>query len=156
MAVGGSDEASAGQSDRAASAAPHHACLSLQVHERLADGDLVTVTYLRRELLITDPEQDAHALRGPEGQVEPGDVTGLERTAEDLTGPGVLTGEHPQQLLILDLAVEPKPAAAGADPAAGRFPLTGVVVLPALRHLVDVVAPRIGARSELSNREHTP
>ncbi|HEV3000476.1 MAG TPA: hypothetical protein VGW75_07025 [Solirubrobacteraceae bacterium] len=68
-----------------AAPAPRHARLALEIAQHPLDRDVVRLTHLARDLRLTDASQDAHALRRPERQIEPGHRTPAHRPLQLLT-----------------------------------------------------------------------
>jgi hypothetical protein len=133
----------------APAAAPRETRPVLEIAQRPLDRDVVSLTHLPRDLRIAGAPQDAHALRRAERQIETGDRSLAHRLAQFLATARVARLQQPRQSLVLDAASETHRRAAAAGPLAGRFPLAGVVILAALRHLLEVVALRAVACSEL-------
>ncbi len=86
-------------------------------------------------------------LRGREGQVEAGDrlAAGRGLQAERLAVDRIATGQHRDELVGLDLAVEAEIPGGVAEPVALGLALAGVVVLGPFGDLVEVVAVLAGA-----------
>jgi hypothetical protein len=132
----------------AAGTTPRNRGMSLHVPERVRNRPVVRPLDRTTDPLVADAEQDAHALRRRERQVEAGDAR-LPAAAEHRPGRWMLAAEAQQRR-------------AGAHPLAGRFGSAEVVVLHAradragTRHrpmsLLEVVAGL--ASRELSDREH--
>jgi len=82
--------------------------------------------------------------------------TSCQRTppAQLRAGPGIARVEQQADASLGDLAAQRQQRRTDADPRSGRLALTGVVVLPALGDLLDVVATRRRPRRELADRQH--
>jgi hypothetical protein len=78
----GGDEPSTAHGDSAAMVAPHSARLALEIGHRFHDRGLVRPDDLSRHIGLRDAEEDAHALRRLEGQVEAGDRALRQRRAQ--------------------------------------------------------------------------
>jgi hypothetical protein len=115
----------------------------------------------RLHLRLAEPEDDAHALRSREGQIETGDPCPARSVTQRSAKPRLLAGEHAPQVLPVDRAVQAEPPRCRAEPLAASVGTAGVLVLDAVAdalndvdpplRLVEVVASL--ARGELSNRE---
>src|SRR4029079_109456 len=62
--------------------------------------------------------------------------------------------EQARESLLADPALQPKPGRSRPHPHARGLALTGVVVLAALRDLIDVVAASARTSDELADRHH--
>lgn len=150
----GADEARALHHDRPAAAAPNVARFAFQVAERLGHRGVVRRTDGRTHLGIGDAEEDAHALRCPEGEIEPGDRPVRDELAQRCACGRVPALQQPEHTLLLDPTCQAEQRGAVPDPLAGRLALTRVVVLAAPRDLVEVVAAGARPRGELAEIQH--
>jgi hypothetical protein len=93
-------------------------------------------------------------LRRREGQIEAGDglAARCRLQAEQLAVDRVAPGQHRDELVGLDLAVETQQLGPLAEPGALGLALARVVVLGAFGDLAEVVA--LLAYSELADRQH--
>ena len=143
-----------GRNSRPSFAAPRPAGVSLQVADGFADGGVVGFGDLAADRGAAERPGQRDRLRRREGEVEAGDRFSVGRglQAERIAAGRVAAGQHEDQLLALDLAVEAEELGAVAEPVALGLALAGVVVLGAFGDFAQVVALLAGA--ELADREH--
>ena len=119
-------------------AAPHDARVLFQPPERGDDGVIVRVAELGAHVGVGEGVHDRHRLRGREGEIEtrgpvrPGPVQPDSVARVD-------TLEHRMQRRRLDRALEAERGGMRAEPQAGGFADTEVVVLAAGRDRVQVI-----------------
>ena len=131
----------------AATAAPGPAGLALQISERLGDGGGVGFLDLAGDRMAAERPGQRDRLRGREGWVEAGDrlAAGSGLQSEQLAVDRIAAGQHRDELVGLDLAVEAEMLGGVAEPVALGLALAGVVVLSAFGDLVEVVTLLAGA-----------
>ena len=156
MPEGSRDETFAPHLDRASGAAPGAARFTLQVLERTSHCRLVPEPHLPRDVALGDTPQHADALGRAERQIESGHRSGRERSPQRVARRRILGAQQPVQPALVDLAGQPERRGPSPGPLPGRLALARVVVLPTLRDLFDVIAPRVGPGGELADGEHTP
>ncbi len=148
------DEAFPAVRGLAASATPDPARVALEVSQCLLNRSAVRRTKLTDDRAIRNAKQHADGLRGAERQVESRNGLGLHWLAQQLPGRRIPALEQPDDLDLLDVAVQAQRIGAATVPLPRRLAFTGVVVLRATRDLVDVVTPGSWACGQLSDGEH--
>ncbi len=128
--------------------------LALEIAHRFRDGGLVGPDDVSRRIGLRDAEQDAHALRRLEGQVEAGDRPFRQERAQWRAACRITCLEQPQQGLLADLVRQTKRRRAAAEPQSGCFLLAGVVVLASFGERVDVIAAGTRSGGKLADAEH--
>lgn len=148
---GGGEVAVALDELRTACAAPGPARLLLEIAKCRLDGGAMGLLYLDARNGSAQAPEEGDRLRGREGQVEAGDrPAAADRSQpERLAARRVVTGEHPGQLIRLDLPGEVELDGGIAHPLPADLALAGVVVLRAFGDLLQVV--HLLAGSELSD-----
>lgn len=149
-----SDEPAAVDHGRAAAAAACLARRALHVAERLGHRGRVCSPDLAGDVLVGDAEEDAYALRRTERQVEAGDAARGGWLAQSIAGAWVARVEQANDRRLIDLTGEPERLGAAAHPCAGRLARAGVVVLGAVRDLVEVVEAGGGSGGDLPDVQH--
>ena len=162
MAERRSDEARRLLDDRPSVATPHRHGRPLEVPNSLQGRYIMSFTYRVTQFRATEPEQQAHALRRRERQIEPGDPCRTARCPQRSPVARVQPGQHVAKRLGRDIAAEPELTRGCADPLSPSLARRQVVVLDplahALRHvdallrLVEVVLGLAGR--QLADREH--
>jgi hypothetical protein len=110
---------------------------------------------LRRHLGAAEGPEQRGRLGRREGEVEAGDRAARRHAAhpeQRLAVCRVVAGQHRDELVLADLAVEAQAGSGVADPLARHLALAGVVVLGAFGDLAQVVA--LLSFAELADREH--
>jgi hypothetical protein len=136
------------------SATPNPARVALEVSKCLLNRGAVRRTQLTDDRAVRNAKQHADGLRGAERQVESRNGLGRHRLAQPLSGRRIPALEQPDDLDLLDVAVQAECPGAVAVPLTRRLAFTGVVVLRAARDLVDVATPGSRAGGKLSDGEH--
>jgi hypothetical protein len=130
---------------------PCDARLPLQIAERVPHSRLVGSHQFTHHIVVGDAEDDRDALRRFERQVEAGDGARRRGRAKLRTGRRITPAQETLDAAFVHLAPETEHPGPGAEPCAGGLALAGVVVLAALRDLLDVVATRRRSRPELAD-----
>jgi hypothetical protein len=154
MPIRGADEPRATDPPHAVPSASCEARLPLNIGDSDRDCSLVRFDERAGEFLATDRHQDADALRRREGQVKRSHPTPTMRRTKRIARARIAAVHHRHERIALDLACHPRPAAAAADPSAGRFASRGVVVLDPGGHLALVVFKLVALRAELADAQH--
>src|SRR4051794_30887904 len=101
--------------------APNRRRPPLQMADRLAHRNVMSVTHTRAEIIVAESGQHADALRRGEGQIESGDTSSARRRPQLHSGLRIEPFKHAAKSIRLDLAAQPELARCDADPTSPRL-----------------------------------
>ena len=151
-----------GRLDAGAALTPAHAGGGpLEIRERLGNRSVVAASHGLPNPLIAHAEEDAHALRRRERQVEAGNAHHARAVAER-HAIGSEAAKDPTQRFAFDGPNEAERRRPATEPRAARFGASGVVVLETVADALDGVDAPLGlvevilglAGHEFADREH--
>jgi len=148
MGVGGGKEAVAGDEFMTAFAPAGPAGLTLQVAERFGHGGAVGVGDLAGNRMAAERPGERDRLRSREGEVEAGNRLAVRcrLQPERFAANRVVAGQHRDELVGVDLALQAEVGGGVAEPVALCLALAGVIVLGSFGDLVEIIS--LHARAE--------